>query len=279
MKLTSITLDGFKGIKDKATLPIAPITLLFGANSTGKSTILHGLLYLFEVLAHHNVDPEYSELTGKKLWLGGFRNLVFGKSLSHSITMGASLDFTDDNNPLDDYLTEAEHRLIEQSLQCYPESPVDRWSFQLTIAYSTQDDCPYIQQFDCFANGEHFCRFEKKSGSPSPEITYFSMIDNWSVPEEINDLNDFLITEQWQPLGLEKQPHALPDFNQRLNFSYAPIPWENISADHPVAIRTYCEASLSQATLAPLKQLSKRLKQILHIGPLRVIPDQHLRPD
>ncbi|MCU8163184.1 ATP-binding protein [Vibrio vulnificus] len=48
MKITSLTVGGFKGIKNKATTPLAPITLFFGANSTGKSTVLHALLYLYE---------------------------------------------------------------------------------------------------------------------------------------------------------------------------------------------------------------------------------------
>lgn len=48
MKLTALTIAGFKGIKEKATIPLAPITLFFGANSTGKSTVLHALLYLYE---------------------------------------------------------------------------------------------------------------------------------------------------------------------------------------------------------------------------------------
>lgn len=46
MKIASLTIAGFKGIEQKATIPLAPITLLFGANSTGKSTVLQALLYL-----------------------------------------------------------------------------------------------------------------------------------------------------------------------------------------------------------------------------------------
>ena len=46
MAITSITIENFKGIGDAVTIPIRPITLLFGKNSAGKSTVLQALRYL-----------------------------------------------------------------------------------------------------------------------------------------------------------------------------------------------------------------------------------------
>ena len=43
--ITSITIENFKCIGDAVTIPIRPITLLFGKNSAGKSTILQALDY------------------------------------------------------------------------------------------------------------------------------------------------------------------------------------------------------------------------------------------
>ena len=48
MAITSITIENFKGIGDAVTIPIRPITLLFGKNSSGKSTVLQALRYLRE---------------------------------------------------------------------------------------------------------------------------------------------------------------------------------------------------------------------------------------
>ena len=95
MKITSLTVGGFKGIKHKATITLAPITLFFGANSTGKSTVLHTLLYLYEVIAKRNFDAQYSSITGESLYFGGFKNLVHGKDNDGFITLGATLDFRD----------------------------------------------------------------------------------------------------------------------------------------------------------------------------------------
>lgn len=71
MKISALTIAGFKGIAQQAHIPLAPITLLFGANSTGKSTVLQALLYLYEVIVERNFDPQYSSITGEQLSLIG----------------------------------------------------------------------------------------------------------------------------------------------------------------------------------------------------------------
>ena len=47
--ITSITIENFKCIGDVVTIPIRPITLLFGKNSSGKSTVLQALRYWFKM--------------------------------------------------------------------------------------------------------------------------------------------------------------------------------------------------------------------------------------
>ncbi|MEO8495300.1 MAG: ATP-binding protein [Planctomycetota bacterium] len=44
--ITGITIENFKGIRVRVNFDFRPITLLFGANSAGKSTILHALHYV-----------------------------------------------------------------------------------------------------------------------------------------------------------------------------------------------------------------------------------------
>ena len=70
--LTQISIENFKGIGEKVTIPIRPITLLFGPNSAGKSTILQAMQYAYEILEHGNVDPDRTTLGGNAVDLGGF---------------------------------------------------------------------------------------------------------------------------------------------------------------------------------------------------------------
>ena len=55
--ITDLWIENFKGIGKRQHIPLRPITLLFGANSTGKSTVLHALVYLNEILNNQRLDP------------------------------------------------------------------------------------------------------------------------------------------------------------------------------------------------------------------------------
>ena len=43
MAITQITIENFKGIGERAEVDLKPITILFGANSAGKSTLLQAM--------------------------------------------------------------------------------------------------------------------------------------------------------------------------------------------------------------------------------------------
>ena len=65
MRPTRLQLKNFKAIGAEAqSIELAPITLLFGPNSAGKSTVLQSLIYLREVLVHGNYDPDTTALGG-----------------------------------------------------------------------------------------------------------------------------------------------------------------------------------------------------------------------
>lgn len=54
--ITGISIENFKGIRERVEIELRPLTLLFGANSAGKSSILHALQYAAEVFERRNLD-------------------------------------------------------------------------------------------------------------------------------------------------------------------------------------------------------------------------------
>jgi ABC-type Mn2+/Zn2+ transport system ATPase subunit len=56
--ITQIIIQNLKGIRDLVGIPIRPLTLLFGANCAGKTTLLHALIYLRERLVRQNSDSD-----------------------------------------------------------------------------------------------------------------------------------------------------------------------------------------------------------------------------
>src|SRR5450759_2816284 len=95
MRLSRIEIQNFKGIESKQVIDRKPVTLLFGPNSAGKSTILQALHYLREILERHNADPDQT-IAGGLIDLGGFATLVHNHDLALPISLKVTIDLTDE---------------------------------------------------------------------------------------------------------------------------------------------------------------------------------------
>ena len=92
MSLAALRLANFKAFGPSQRVPLRPITLVFGANSSGKSSILHAL-----ALAHHAVetgdlDTQRTSVGGESIDLGGFRQYVHRGQLDSQVEMAFELD-------------------------------------------------------------------------------------------------------------------------------------------------------------------------------------------
>lgn len=78
--LKSITLENYKGFKDETTIDIAPLTVLCGVNSSGKSSILKSLLMLKQ--SYENESP-YNEMlfTGDYVDNGFFNDVIYHENI------------------------------------------------------------------------------------------------------------------------------------------------------------------------------------------------------
>jgi predicted ATPase len=89
-----LRIENFKGFSMPIELELAPITLIYGSNSAGKSAVLEALLLLSQSLRSANSNSEHLMepfvFTGKHIDLGSFQNTVNGHNMSHPIKLGLS---------------------------------------------------------------------------------------------------------------------------------------------------------------------------------------------
>ena len=79
--ITGIAIENFKGIRERVSLELRPITLLFGANSAGKSTFLHPLHDAREIFERHNLNADETISGGSDIDLGGFEGFVLPRKV------------------------------------------------------------------------------------------------------------------------------------------------------------------------------------------------------
>jgi len=84
-------LGNFKAFADTQEAPLRPLTLLYGPNSAGKSSLIHSL-----ALAHHglltgDLDVQRTEIGGESIDLGGFRQYVHCRDATRRVEWGLDL--------------------------------------------------------------------------------------------------------------------------------------------------------------------------------------------
>lgn len=89
--LSGLILENFKAFGARQVLPLAPITLIFGANSAGKSSILQALLLLKQTVKAEAGDSVVLP-RGDLVDLGSFRELVFQHDVARTCEITPLLD-------------------------------------------------------------------------------------------------------------------------------------------------------------------------------------------
>lgn len=306
MRITKLTLTNFRSFKAAQTIEIAPITLLFGPNSVGKSSVLMALFYLQQIIEKGQCNPQRLEALGNKL-VGGFKNLVNGRDLSKSIvirvdydkegaigaTYGKSLALLEDSSTLH----EVSLLLQDQAVS------TERVGLEFVVSWSKAKKTAYVQTLKVWLNDVFICETSCDEGLKNPLITHLNLSHALLLPSDHDEWLFNMIEqgdeEVWS--GWKKTDLAQNCTNDDVRFSEngmishlhselgntrmlgfkaiaGAIPKPNtllettISHDDTV-IAAIIEEALSEVLVSPLDNLLSLLKESLCIGPLRCIPD------
>lgn len=83
--LNKIEIENFKGFSVPQEIPLRPLTLLYGPNSAGKSSIIKSLLLLKQTLSSNNTSSSALLPKGKLTDVGNYQEMVFQHDISREI--------------------------------------------------------------------------------------------------------------------------------------------------------------------------------------------------
>jgi hypothetical protein len=180
MRITAIEIENFKGISERVRVDLKPITLLFGANSAGKSTILQALLYMKDVLDRRNLDAISTPVSGRALDLGGFRSFVHGQDLSRTVKIWVQMEVTGAELPtmarsykLPSFLCSAAKKRIEEfhGTQCRILEAVRSATVGIEVRWDQAARCPVAFAYTVGLNGENWIRIQRSDqGLTAPQF-------------------------------------------------------------------------------------------------------------
>ena len=73
--INAIRVGNFKAFADVQQIPLRPLTLIFGPNSSGKSSIIHGLLLANHAIKTGELDVYRTAIGGDSVAMGDLVNM------------------------------------------------------------------------------------------------------------------------------------------------------------------------------------------------------------
>ena len=294
MRITSLELTNFRSFRATQRIEFAPVTLLFGPNSVGKSTVLMALFYLQQILEKGHCDPMRLDALGGK-HIGGFKNLVNGRDLNKRIVLKVTLNKQGEIGACYNRVAE----LLGDELGITVDSPcadADSMAVELHIGYSGKNDMPFVACYRLWLDGKLISELTSDDGLKQPVISYL----NYRHPALLCDTDETFEEEEGDGLFVSRfqQLFNLPRLVQGQTnaqtseeviefFTHMPASFKGVAGALPPLkqlLQTTLEFDerqidvrmheiLSDVLVAPLDNLLALLKDSLCIGPLRLVPD------
>ncbi|SDJ58276.1 AAA domain-containing protein, putative AbiEii toxin, Type IV TA system [Ferrimonas sediminum] len=309
MRITKLSLTNFRSFKETQTIELAPVTLLFGPNSVGKSTVLMALFYLQQILEKGQCNPQRIEALGNK-FVGGFKHLVNGRDLRKNIVI--KVEYEPDQFSLKGYLEHLDNYGTEHPL--YIDTDIiskKTRSLEFEIGWSFTDNTALVTRVSywvagkylgesCFDGSLHSTRLSKINyahpalasiNQPDADGQYRNTPDLMES-SYLTPLQEALCELSWHAgnpvdIEIEGQHFIHPLFGSSSHkrktgglFALGrPLTTTASEGAENLEDAIIITEILSECFIRPLDELRQLLNNSLSIGPLRKIPDSTYQPN
>ncbi|MEZ9368456.1 AAA family ATPase [Shewanella sp. 10N.286.51.B2] len=317
MRITKLSLTNFRSFKETQTIEFAPVTLLFGPNSVGKSTVLMALFYLQQILEKGQCNPQILDALGDK-FVGGFKNLVNGRDISKRIKIKVEYDkhhaigsqYTTTSDLINELITPGLDVIISDSAA----ASSNKVAVEFVIAWSHTTGSAFIESYSVWLDDNFVGTINSDAGLKNPIVSSLNfsnqLFDEWNDAQndwldeifhnsehilsstkvelfdtEINN-DDFVFEDHFAEDGLNNRvelflQHQLP-FGVACIAGALPVLGKKLTTsltfDSELNGSIIVEL-LSELFVSPLDNLLDILNNSLCIGPLRKIPNSTYEPN
>jgi len=285
--LTAIRVGNFKAFAESQLIPVRPLTLIYGANSSGKSSILHSLILARHAQETGDLDVHRTNVGGESVDLGGFRQYVHRREANRRVEWAMDLDTSTFKGRLAELL-----------------APVKQVTMLLNLGIGLDDHdrplpeaVPEIHTYELLADGQSLLRMSRRGDGklqldrldhehPVFREVVRAMVllstttetihpgDFQGLDEAIADLVPEVVARstQFLPDGLAESNVFSPGGQPRLFTISKARRKEELGA----AVRSFFPRKIDELLKGVSQIATSELKRLRYLGPLRSYPPRHL---
>lgn len=287
--LTALHLGNFKAFAETQNIPIRPITLIFGPNSAGKSSIIHSLAMAHEASRKGELDIFRTEVGGSSIDLGGFRQFVHRRQASRRVEWGVTFDTSRLSGRLGDLL-----------------KPVNSIAVHLTMGIELDNEekpvvgaTPQIVSYELESSGEKIIRMSRRFDGimavdyislvhPVIKQIIMAVLETYTTTQKVSE-EDYISMQEgiseivsslcatggsFLPKGISLKDSPQDD-SQSMQSFFAISRGER-DKDLIKALRFFMPRTLDDLLSGLTKSIEAELQRIQYLGPLRSYPPRHL---
>lgn len=215
MRLTKLSLTNFRSFKETQTIDFAPVTMLLGPNSVGKSSVILALFYLQNILEKGECNPVKLEAMGNKK-VDGFKSLIADRDLAKDITIKVEFDKQSAIGSTYFYLAD----YVESELLFSLSSPVTAANYvalEFVISWSKEKGTSFVSTYKVWFDDQLIAECSVGSSADQPQLTYINYLhpllepnnnDEWLQETfEFRSLHPEIVENAFQVSGIELPSH------------------------------------------------------------------------
>jgi hypothetical protein len=285
--LTALRIGNFKAFAESQRIPVRPLTMIYGANSSGKSSVLHSMILARHAQETGDLDVHRANVGGESVDLGGFRQYVHRREANRRVEWAMDLDTSSFKN-----------RLAELF------APVKRVTMLLNLGVGLDDQdhplpesIPEIHTYELLADGQSLLWMSRRGDGKlqldrlDHEHPVFREVIKAMVPlstatetihpDDFEGLDEAIVelfpevvakSAQFLPDGLVESNVFSPGGQARLFTISKARGKEELSA----AARSFLPRKIDEILRGVGQVVAGELSRFRYLGPLRSYPPRHL---